>query len=281
MSVAVIIIVLIAVTVWVLSTVFGGNQNARTPPRPRSDDDLPRRRPMARVQPAPPPRQPRVTRPAPRQPIVLEEVIEPPPQTSLQSTRAGYTPTQSPSKTPVEKPFPAPPPAPTAPQTSLESARADYAPTQSPSKTPTDSAAKPLPVSPTLLQVRQLLKSPKSAAAAFVLREILDAPRCRATAIMVARSVGEPTDKSACSETESLAIGPYLCETGRMNQPSPQSKFGEPYTPDYEEEPYSEDGVDLTLIRWMLSLTPAERLQVAQSAAQSLTRLKDARSSTT
>ncbi len=27
----------------------------------------------------------------------------------------------------------------------------------------------------------------------------------------------------------------------------------------------SEDGVDLTLIRWMLSLSPAERLQVLQS----------------
>jgi hypothetical protein len=27
---------------------------------------------------------------------------------------------------------------------------------------------------------------------------------------------------------------------------------------------YSEDGVDLTLIRWMLSLTPAERLAAAQ-----------------
>ena len=27
---------------------------------------------------------------------------------------------------------------------------------------------------------------------------------------------------------------------------------------------YSEDGVDLTLIRWMLSLTPAERLDVLQ-----------------
>jgi len=27
---------------------------------------------------------------------------------------------------------------------------------------------------------------------------------------------------------------------------------------------YSEDGIDLTLIRWMLSLTPAERLEVAQ-----------------
>ena len=28
---------------------------------------------------------------------------------------------------------------------------------------------------------------------------------------------------------------------------------------------YSEDGVDLTLIRWMLSLTPAERLELLQS----------------
>ncbi len=28
---------------------------------------------------------------------------------------------------------------------------------------------------------------------------------------------------------------------------------------------HSEDGVDLTLIRWMLSLTPAERLEVLQS----------------
>lgn len=34
-----------------------------------------------------------------------------------------------------------------------------------------------------------------------------------------------------------------------------------------DEDPltdYSEDGVDLTLIRWMLSLTPAERLQVLE-----------------
>jgi hypothetical protein len=34
---------------------------------------------------------------------------------------------------------------------------------------------------------------------------------------------------------------------------------------DPETEPeYSEDGVDLSLIRWMLSLTPAERLQFLQ-----------------
>lgn len=36
----------------------------------------------------------------------------------------------------------------------------------------------------------------------------------------------------------------------------------------------SEDGVDLTLIRWMLSLTPAQRLQVLQSAAESLMRMR-------
>lgn len=41
------------------------------------------------------------------------------------------------------------------------------------------------------------------------------------------------------------------------------------------EPDYSEDGVDLTLIRWMLSLTPTERLEVLQGAVRSLARLKD------
>jgi hypothetical protein len=38
-------------------------------------------------------------------------------------------------------------------------------------------------------------------------------------------------------------------------------------TPDTRERltDYSEDGVDLTLIRWMLSLTPAERLECLQN----------------
>ena len=36
----------------------------------------------------------------------------------------------------------------------------------------------------------------------------------------------------------------------------------------------SEDGVDLTLIRWMLSLTPAERLQALQGAVQSISELR-------
>jgi len=37
-----------------------------------------------------------------------------------------------------------------------------------------------------------------------------------------------------------------------------------------EEGAYSEDGVDLTLIRWMLSLTPAERLAVLQGFVDSV-----------
>jgi hypothetical protein len=42
-----------------------------------------------------------------------------------------------------------------------------------------------------------------------------------------------------------------------------------------ESEPtHSEDGVDLTLIRWMLSLTPGERLQVLQDNLRSIMRLR-------
>lgn len=41
---------------------------------------------------------------------------------------------------------------------------------------------------------------------------------------------------------------------------------------------HSEDGVDLTLIRWMLSLTPLERLQVLQRNIRALRKLQDAAS---
>jgi hypothetical protein len=44
-----------------------------------------------------------------------------------------------------------------------------------------------------------------------------------------------------------------------------------------EDNPaYSEDGVDLTLIRWMLSLAPTERLNVLQENLLSIARLKHA-----
>ena len=41
-----------------------------------------------------------------------------------------------------------------------------------------------------------------------------------------------------------------------------------------DEPAYSEDGVDLTLIRWMLPMTPAERLEMPQQAAASLLDLR-------
>lgn len=42
----------------------------------------------------------------------------------------------------------------------------------------------------------------------------------------------------------------------------------------------TEDGVDITLIRWMLSLTPRQRLLVLQRNVASILRLRDARSGT-
>jgi hypothetical protein len=37
---------------------------------------------------------------------------------------------------------------------------------------------------------------------------------------------------------------------------------------------HSEDGVDLTLIRWMLSLTPRERLELLENNVRSILRLR-------
>lgn len=41
-----------------------------------------------------------------------------------------------------------------------------------------------------------------------------------------------------------------------------------------ENATYSPDGVDLTLVRWMLSLTPLERLETLQRTVQSILRLR-------
>jgi len=38
---------------------------------------------------------------------------------------------------------------------------------------------------------------------------------------------------------------------------------------------YSEDGVDLTLIRWMLSLTPAERLHFLQQQVNRILAIRE------
>lgn len=48
-------------------------------------------------------------------------------------------------------------------------------------------------------------------------------------------------------------------------------------TPANEERltDYSDDGVDLTLIRWMLSLCPAERLKFAQGFANRVLSIRE------
>ena len=48
-------------------------------------------------------------------------------------------------------------------------------------------------------------------------------------------------------------------------------------SPPVEEPAFSEDGVALTLIRWMLSLTPEERLRVLQEHQDALDATRKAR----
>jgi hypothetical protein len=52
----------------------------------------------------------------------------------------------------------------------------------------------------------------------------------------------------------------------------------EPETKASETAPkpeYSDDGVDLTLIRWMLSLTPAERLQFLEERIEEVRAIRE------
>jgi len=59
-----------------------------------------------------------------------------------------------------------------------------------------------------------------------------------------------------------------------MKETDSHTSSSEKQPPMKNETPaYSIDGVDLTLIRWMLSITPAERLQILQQNVQSLSRL--------
>jgi len=44
---------------------------------------------------------------------------------------------------------------------------------------------------------------------------------------------------------------------------------------DSGEPTHSPDGVDLTLICWMLSLTPEERLRILQANVRAILRLRD------
>jgi hypothetical protein len=58
--------------------------------------------------------------------------------------------------------------------------------------------------------------------------------------------------------------------------PAPSETAAQPSGTPIEQE-FSPDGVDLTLIRWMLSLTPLERLEVLQDWVDGLTELRNGR----
>jgi hypothetical protein len=53
------------------------------------------------------------------------------------------------------------------------------------------------------------------------------------------------------------------------------SKTADAAAPAPRPEGYADDGVDVTLIRWMLSLSPAGRLHALQSAAASVVKLRE------
>jgi hypothetical protein len=58
--------------------------------------------------------------------------------------------------------------------------------------------------------------------------------------------------------------------------PAPSGIAAQPSGTPIEQE-FSPEGVDLTLIRWMLSLTPLERLEVLQDWVDGLTELRNGR----
>jgi hypothetical protein len=51
----------------------------------------------------------------------------------------------------------------------------------------------------------------------------------------------------------------------------------DPVTPEATRATTSREGVDLTLIRWMLTLTPTQRLKVLQQNVRSILRLRHER----
>ncbi|MFC2171834.1 hypothetical protein ACFLU6_04300 [Acidobacteriota bacterium] len=61
----------------------------------------------------------------------------------------------------------------------------------------------------------------------------------------------------------------------RPSQPITEDPSDRPETP-----AFSTEGVDLTLIRWMLSMTPAERLETLQHNVWSILRIRGEESQT-
>ena len=62
-----------------------------------------------------------------------------------------------------------------------------------------------------------------------------------------------------------------------MEQTQPKRSHEKNDTTPEVTQDHSDDGVDLTLIRWMLSLSPEERLQALQSTIRSVVSLQNAK----
>ena len=82
-----------------------------------------------------------------------------------------------------------------------------------------------------------------------------------------------------CSESISHRQAPLdgATQTMMTSQENSKGKRDDAGQPDQSASAFSEDGVDLTLIRWMLSLSPAQRLVALQGTVQSILRLRNAR----
>ncbi len=65
--------------------------------------------------------------------------------------------------------------------------------------------------------------------------------------------------------------------TAKTEDPKPRDA-AEPGLP--LEPQYSEDGVDLTVIRWMLSMTPERRLVTLQNQVRTILRIRDGQTDT-
>jgi hypothetical protein len=106
--------------------------------------------------------------------------------------------------------------------------------------------------------------------------------QCDFQKLLISRLTVFPNDHSDCFIVVFiLSLNPCVFIANRfrmkrilMKETNSEIFSSEKQTPIKNGTPdYSIDGVDLTLIRWMLSITPTERLQVLQQNVQSLSRL--------
>jgi hypothetical protein len=205
-----ILILLVPLGVWIFSTIFKSDEErpgarpapgSRPAPQRRPVTDLERfleearrrrevaerrqseeaekkARPVARseARPIPPPER-RAARPAPAPQSRRSSVDAPLPRTSRPPVMLEAVAEAIPAATPARRVDPARPDAPPVAALPVAVPLAAIAVEVTPAAPRDTSSAKPTP--PTLVHLARLLRSPRTAGAAIVLREIFDQPLCR------------------------------------------------------------------------------------------------------